>query len=373
VERLLKLTKNENDPGVYRYVMKPEMYSTLSQAKVIREAALRSDVLAKSGLEAATTKEDVLRALGRMSVMGVTPAVWLEPFFMDGKVCLYAQKTRAAYNAELAKENDGTLFGESKASLQIVKDMMAEKYSLYLRAKIIADQMVPQGVKEDYLKYCEELRTVFAQRIKDNVWMSEGSKRNALEKLDAMVFNVGYPDKWISEGLPDFSNTKSLIEDIYSFRKTRVNIMKAIVGKSRQETAFTVILMDRINPLSTENAAYHRHLNAFTIFPYYLLPPFYDPTQSLAINYAHLSIIGHEITHGFDIKGSQYDKHGDYIEGGILTSEADKAEFNRRTEQLVKCYESYDILPDELPGVKAEGKITLAENIADLGETVREL
>jgi predicted metalloendopeptidase len=223
-------------------------------------------------------------------------------------------------------------------------------------------------VKEDYQNYCEEMRATFAQRIKDNAWMSEGTKQNALEKLDAMVFNVGYPDKWISEGLPDFSTTKSPLEDIYSFRKARVNILKAIVGKSRQETAFTLVLMDDDTPLSTENAVYYPYLNVFTIFPYYILPPFYDPTQSLAINYAiFCCTIGHEMTHGFDTTGSQFDKNGYYLDGGIWASEADKAEFNRRAEQLVKCYASYDVLPDEMPGVKAEGKITVGENIADLG------
>jgi putative endopeptidase len=226
--------------------------------------------------------------------------------------------------------------------------------------------MVPKSLKEEYLKYCEELRTVFAQRIKANEWMSEGSKKNALEKLEAMVFNVGYPDKWVEEALPDLSKSKSLIEDIYSFRKSRVNLLKAIIGKTRQEASFTVMLMNGL-PLSKENAEYFSFYNAITIFPYYLLPPRHDPAQSLAINYAYLYVFGHEMTHGFDTNGSQYDKNGDYREGGIWASEADKAEFDRRAGLLVKWFGSFDVLPDEMPGVKAEGKVTLPENIADLG------
>ena len=456
---------------------------------------LYDDVLAKSGLNEATTQEDVLRAFGRMTAMGVTPGVWLEPIFIKGKVCLYAefnggdemvgmkeelsevqatqnhtslmqmmkddpslqshlvplagrggtravpddclplkyivegmgfdpkddyfrdkyykkknvldenikydvidtkenfttyfslafsvkklkkfvleyygvdygfisQKTRVAYNEDLAKNSD-PFFAGYKASMNEVKRMMEKKYSLYLRAKMVAD-LVPKGLKEEYLRYCEELKAVFAQRIKDSDWLSEGSKKNALKKLNAMVINVGYPDQWIEEGLPDFSKTKSLIEDIYSFRKARLNLLKAIVGKSRQEAAFTVVVMNGL-PLSRENADYFPYYNVVTIFPYNILPPCYDPAQSLAINYAHFFFIGHEMTHGFDTNGSQYDKNGDYKEGGIWASTADKAEFDRRAGLLIKWFKSFDLLPDEMPGVKAQGETTINENIADLG------
>ena len=460
---------------------------------------LYDDVLAKSGLNEAKTNEDLMRALGRMAAMGVCPGIWLEPFFMDGKVCLYARyhmaeifttaneadlkeydaqmrptlqqmmedapalkshlvplagrggtralpeqcvaakyivegmgfdpndvyiidecykkkldkadpeietqarqtknqidacfpmakslndlkkdvldyydldygfislKTRDAYNERKNKRNSSPFRNEVKVSLSKLRKDIENLYIHYMRAKLVADQMVPKGLKEEYQRHCEEIRSVFAQRIKDSDWLSDASKKNALEKLDAMVINVGYPDKWISEALPDFSKSKSLIEDIYSFRKARIDLLKAIVGKSRQEASFTVILMDKNAPLSRENADHFIYYNVVVIFPYYMLPPFYDPTQSLAINYEALKTIGHEMTHGFDTIGSQYDKNGDYKEGGIWASAADKAEFDRRAGLLVKWYESLDVLPDEMPGVKAEGKVTLPENIADLG------
>ena len=119
--------------------------------------------------------------------------------------------------------------------------------------------------------------------------------------------------------------------------------------------------------LTDENAYYSANFNAMHILPYFILPPFYDPLQSLAINYESFSILGHEITHGFDKNGVKFDKNGDITANGIWASDADKAEFERRSELLVKQYESYDVLPDEMPGVKAVGGRTLAENIADLG------
>jgi putative endopeptidase len=231
----------------------------------------------------------------------------------------------------------------------------------------VAEQMVPAGRKEEYMKYCKEMIGVFGQRIKSNEWMSEGSKKNALDKLNAMVFNVAYPDHWIKEGLPDFSKSQSLLEDVYIMRTTRQNLLKAIVGKSRLQESFTALAMDNEAWLGLENAFYDPLFNSMNILPFYVLPPNYDPTQSLVINYQMFDTMGHEMTHGFDTSGSQFDKNGNYTPNGIWASEADKAEFDRRTELLVKCYNSYDVLPDEMPGVKADGKTTLGENIADLG------
>ena len=457
---------------------------------------LYDDVLKKSGLEAATTPEDVMRAFGKMSAMGVSSCIRLEPFGYNGKICMYVNLCDESYDAyrdspsnarqsdkktsfrELLKkhpelmqhlvpvsgksgtrsipekysfikyiiegmgidpelcytiedcaklirlnvsdfssydnsmENWQKAFTHKEKAVTILKEMIKDFYDLdyclisqktleeannelkkhpltenyemslkevekimdksyltYLRSKMVAEQMVPAGRKEEYMKYCKEMIGVFAQRIKTNEWMSEGSKKNALDKLNAMVFNVAYPDRWIKEGLPDFSKSQSLLEDVYIMRTARQNLLKAIAGKSRIKESFTAIAMDINNWLGEENASYDPNYNSMSILPYYVLPPNYDPTQSLAINYQMFDTMGHEMTHGFDTSGSQFDKNGDYTPNGIWASEADKAEFDRRTELLVKCYNSYDVLPDEMPGVKADGKTTLGENIADLGGT----
>ena len=264
---------------------------------------------------------------------------------------------------------DFTLNGkkvETRMSLKKVEEILGGSYLPYLRSKMVADQMVPAGTKETLLKCCEELKAVFAQRIKDSEWLSESSKLNAIEKLNAMKFNVAYPDKWYAEGLPDFSKSQSLLEDLYISRSARIKLLKAIIGKDRNES-FTVTAMSEFGNLTYDNATYDPNSNSMNILPFYVLPPFYDAAQSLAINYANLCTIGHEMTHGFDTAGSRIDKNGDYKAEGIWADASDKAEFDRRAELLVKCYESFDLLPDELPGQKANGKFTLAENIADLG------
>jgi len=456
---------------------------------------LYDDVLKKSGLEAATTPEDVMRAFGKMSAMGVSSCIRLEPFGYNGKVYLYVDVCNESYSESKKSSSDATqsdkktsfrelvkkhpelmqhlvpVSGKSgtrsipeklsfikyilegmgidpeacytledwvtlanekksseinnkiaymeewqkiftdkekavtllkemieniyhldyclisqktmeevndnlkndtqakgaKLSLQKVEKTMEENYLTYLRSKLVAEQMVPAGLKDEYMNYCKEMIGVFGARIKSNEWMSEGSKKNALDKLNAMVFNVAYPDHWIKEGLPDFSKSQSLLEDVYIMRTTRQNLLKAIVGKSRLKESFTALAMDNESWLGLQNAFYDPLFNSMNILPYYILPPNYDPTQSLVINYQSFDTMGHEMTHGFDTSGSQFDKNGNYTPNGIWASEADKAEFDRRTELLVKCYNSYDVLPDEMPGVKADGKTTLAENIADLG------
>ena len=456
---------------------------------------LYDDVLKKSGLEAATTPEDVMRAFGKMSAMGVSSCIRLEPFGYNGKVYLYVDVCNESYSESKKSSSDATqsdkktsfrelvkkhpelmqhlvpvsgksgtrsipeklsfikyilegmgidpeacytledfvtLSNEEKSSeinnkiaymeewqkiftdkekavtllkemieniyhldyclisqktmeevndnlkndtqakgaelsLQKVEKTMEENYLTYLRSKLVAEQMVPAGLKEEYMNYCKEMIGVFGVRIKSNEWMSEGSKKNALDKLNAMVFNVAYPDHWIKEGLPDFSKSQSLLEDVYIMRTTRQNLLKAIVGKSRLKESFTALVMDNESWLGLANAFYDPLSNSMNILPYYILPPYYDPTQSLVINYQSFDTMGHEMTHGFDTSGSKFDKNGNYTPNGIWASEADKAEFDRRTELLVKCYNSYDVLPDEMPGVKADGKTTLAENIADLG------
>ena len=122
-----------------------------------------------------------------------------------------SQKTMEEFNIEInndyEKFNDdlsnlaSTRGGDNNAStstkslsLKKLERTLETEYLPYLRSKMVADQLVPPGLKGEYKKYCDEIKDVFVQRIKDNDWLSDASKKNALEKLDAMVFNVAYPD-----------------------------------------------------------------------------------------------------------------------------------------------------------------------------------
>ena len=327
---------------------------------------------------------------GVQTAVGITylKAVALEYFKKD--FGFISKKAMEVYNIEINKnddddddqaqartrgddddDDDDDDESDTKKSLSLKKlgKTMEEEYLPYLRSKLVADQLAPKDLKDEFLNYCKDMKGVFAQRIKDSDWLSDGSKKNVLEKLDAMVVNVCYPDVWYTEGLPDFTKSQSLLEDIYIMRKAYLNLMKTLLGKSREDAAFTVDIIDNNSSLAVQNAFYNRNLNCITMLPGYMVSPFFDHAQSLAINYECFNTLGHEITHGFDTEGSKFNKYGTVTPEGIWASPADKAEFDRRTDLLVKQFEAYDVLPDEMPGVKANGKKTITENIADLGGT----
>ena len=210
-----------------------------------------------------------------------------------------SQKTMEEYNNNLNKSVGDNITSVTKRWLSLKKlEMSLERdYLSYLRSKMVADQLVPKGLKERYMNYCKDMKDVFAQRIKANDWLSEDGKKNALEKLDAMVFNVAEPNEWYTEGLPDFTKSQSLLEDIYIMRKAYLNLMKALLGKSREEASFTVVITDSNTNLSDQNAFYDRHFNSINMLPGFILPPFFDPAQSLAINYECFCTLGQQVWH----------------------------------------------------------------------------
>ena len=240
-----------------------------------------------------------------------------------------------------------------------------DKYLAYCRSKIVAENTVNADMKERGAKICEALSKVFQARIEANDWMSEGSKRNAIEKLQNMTYYIGGPEEWIEEGLPDVSHSESLLEDIYRLRKARFNLLKTIEGMDTKKGCIHEVASDPTTKLDLANAMYIPNFNTFVIFPYFLNAPFYDPSQNEAFNYCTYTVFGHEITHGFDTQGANFNKNGDY--GPIWANEADKQEFMKRASKLSAWFSSFDLLPDEMPGNKANGEGTITEDIADLG------
>lgn len=236
-----------------------------------------------------------------------------------------------------------------------------EKYMCYLISYAYATQYVSQALKDEFTQICLELKAVFRNRISNLDWMSATTKERALRKLDMMQLNVGFPDKWMEEGLPAL-DANSLAENIDRLRKSKYDLNKAIIGKDIKDASFELVIMDI--PLTTMNAFYYPLLNSINMLPDFLLPPLYDRSKSDALTYAIFQIIGHEMTHGFDSDGAKYNELGDLENWWTV---ADKMEFEARQELLVNCYDHLELLPEEMPGVYSPGEQTLGENIADLG------
>ena len=208
---------------------------------------------------------------------------------------------------------------------------------------------------------CEQLRQAFRERIAANGWLSEGSKTNALRKLNQMNMFVGAPEEFFTEGLPDFLSQQSLAEDLIELRRAFRALQLRLTGKSIAEGAFHFVASTASN-LAESNAFYMPTANSLFILPIWLLSPIYEEGANSAYNFATLCcIIGHEMTHGFDTTGSQYDENGSMA--SLWTSDADAQAFNQLADALMQQHSAVEVAP----GVFANGKKTIAEDLADLG------
>jgi len=236
---------------------------------------------------------------------------------------------------------------------------ISQYYMMYYMAHVYAKHYVTPEMRQLGEEYVGELKEAFRQRIEANTWLSGASKVKVLEKLDDMVVNVAYPN-WIEEGLPDFTGTKSFLEDVMEMRRANVSLMNWITGKTLAEGSFHAMIATMVDYWEL-NAFYAANFNSINILPAWLMKPFYEEGAATAYNYAALMTYGHEITHGFDTIGSQWDKDGE--QNSIWASPADEQEFDRRAKLLADFFSQIEVAP----GVFANGTKTLAENIADLG------
>ncbi|WP_410896841.1 M13 family metallopeptidase [Pontibacter sp. E15-1] len=190
-------------------------------------------------------------------------------------------------------------------------------------------------------------------RINNLDWMSAETKEKALAKLHAFTPKIGYPDNWKSYDGLEISR-KSFFANLRSADKWSYNDMVSQLGKPVDRTKWGM------TP-PTVNAYYSPVMNEI-VFPAGILQfPFFDPNADDAVNYGGIgAVIGHEISHGFDDSGSQYDKDGTLRN---WWTEKDLAQFKEKAQSLATQYDNYTVLDT----IHVNGKLTLGENIGDLG------
>lgn len=222
--------------------------------------------------------------------------------------------------------------------------------------ELLGKLYVKENFPEDAKAACEELVGYlvksFEQHINDLTWMSPVTKVKAVEKLSKFNVKIGYPDKW-----KDYSKlavNSSLADNIRNIHIWAFEQNLAKQGKPVDKTEWGM------SP-QTVNAYYSPLYNEI-VFPAAILqPPFYDYKADAAVNFGGIgAVIGHELSHGFDDSGSQYDGNGNL--NNWWTKE-DKAKFDAAANALVAQFESYE----PVPGVFVNGRFTLGENIGDLG------
>ena len=223
---------------------------------------------------------------------------------------------------------------------EVVGQMYVEKY-------------FPAAAKERMVTLVKNLQTSLGERIKELEWMSEPTKEKALDKLAAFHVKIGYPDKW-----KDYSALE-IKDDSYWTNIERANLwdFNEMIAKAGKPVDKDEWLMTP----QTVNAYYNSTTNEICFPAAILQPPFFDMNADDAANYGAIGVvIGHEMTHGFDDQGRQYDKEGNLKD---WWTEEDAKKFDERAQVMVNFFDSIEVAP----GVHANGRLTLGENIADHG------
>src|SRR4029077_4894319 len=211
----------------------------------------------------------------------------------------------------------------------------------------------PPEAKARALELVHNLKEALADRIKTLDWMDEPTKQEALKKLAAFTVKIGYPDKWLDYSLLQVARGPFVLNTLRAEQFEANRDIKKI-GKPVDRTDWGM------TP-PTVNAYYNSNMNEI-VFPAGILqPPFFYPNADDAVNYGAIgAVIGHEMTHGFDDQGRQFDAKGNLRDWWTPKS---AEEFKKRSGAIVQQYNEYQ----PLPGLHVNGELTQGENIADIG------
>lgn len=243
-----------------------------------------------------------------------------------------------------------------------------EDYPLWKRATVQVEAQLGEALGSIYCKryfpesskkmmetLVKNLQISLGQRIDAQTWMSDATKKAAHNKLDKFYVKIGYPNKWTDFSKLSIDPSKSYYENVMACRKFAND--KEIAEKAGKPVDRDEWFMTP----QTVNAYYNPTTNEICFPAGILQYPFFDPKADAAFNYGAIGVvIGHEMTHGFDDQGRQYDKDGNLKDW--WTAE-DAKNFDERAQVMVNFFDSIQVAP----GVYANGRMTLGENIADHG------
>jgi putative endopeptidase len=267
----------------------------------------------------------------------------------------------AEYLNEAVVDEDFDFYGRTLSGTPQLRERWKRGVALVESAlgeavgRLYVEEHFPASSKERMVTLVANLVEAYRQSIGELDWMSPQTRERALQKLARFTPKIGYPDRW-----KDYSALSVQPDDLLG------NVQRAGAWATDYEFDKLGKEVDRSEWLMTPqtvNAYYHPRMNEI-VFPAAILqPPFFDPDADDAANYGGIgAVIGHEIGHGFDDQGSRYDGDGNMTD---WWTRADRAEFDRRAQQLIEQYDG--LSPIGLPGHKVNGSLTVGENIGDLG------
>lgn len=326
------------------------LFPTVDVDKMLQEVGLGkadkvivTDVgLAKKSAELLTDKNlDTLKTYAKVMLLNSTGGVLSEDF----------EKLSQDFQAKMYGVQ-GEKTRQQKA-VALTQSVMSD----YL-GRMFTERYFSPEAKQDVEKMVQQFIGVYKQRIQNLDWMSETTKAKAIKKLDTMKVKVGYPDKW-DDSLKDVQivsvkNGGSLLDNFVAINKAARDKMIASLGQPVDKEAWGLSVY-------TVNA-YYSPLNNEIVFPAGILQaPFYDIEAKHETNMGAIGmVIAHEISHAFDNMGASYDENGNAADW--WTAE-DYKKFQEKLQRVVEYYDGVEIMP----GVQNNGKLTVSENVADLG------
>lgn len=235
-----------------------------------------------------------------------------------------------------------------KRAVSSVDGMLGE-----LVGEMYVEKYFPAAAKERMVKLVKNLQVALGQRIDAQDWMSDSTKVKAHEKLDAFHVKVGYPDKWKDYSKLDIKKD-SYWANVCRASEWNFNDMYSRLGKPVDKDEWLMTPQ-------TVNAYYNPSTNEICFPAAILQPPFFNMEADDAANYGAIGVvIGHEMTHGFDDQGRQFDKNGNLTD---WWAPGDADRFKERAQVMVDFFNNIEVLP----GLHANGELTLGENLADHG------
>ena len=236
-----------------------------------------------------------------------------------------------------------------KRAMQVPNSLLGEAVG-----KMYVDRYFPASSKAQMLELVKNLQTAWHEHIDALDWMSDSTKVRAHEKLAAFTVKIGYPDKWKDYSTLDIDPDNTYYENLRNAGAWYVQDNLNKLGKPTDKTEWGMTPQ-------TVNAYYNPTTNEICFPAGILQKPFFDPDADAPVNYGGIGVvIGHEMSHGFDDQGSMFDAKGNMA--NWWTPE-DKEKFTAKGDLLVKQFDEIEILP----GVMANGRFTLGENIGDHG------
>ena len=290
-----------------------------------------------------------------MNVLATTPVEALRSY-----VAAHYINTASSYLSEDYAVASFEFFGKTmsgtqeirprwKRAMAVPNDILSEAVGQMYVAKYF-----PESEKARVEKMVVNIQQAFGKHIDALDWMSDETKVKAHEKLAAFTVKIGYPNKWKDYSALTVDPKKSYWENVVAANRWETADIMSEVGKPVDREKWLM-------PPQMVNAYYMPTTNEICFPAAILQPPFYNPNADDAVNYGAIGVvIAHEMTHGFDDQGSQFDKVGNMKD---WWTKEDRTAFEKKTQVLVDQFNAIEILP----GLFADGKFSLGENIADQG------